>query len=111
MGYFKRVILLEIWGYILAFDSESDGDWSVYIILSSDDRLYTGITTDIKRRWQQHSGNKGGARFFRGRKPEQLVYLEAGHDRSSASKREAFIKKLRRPQKEKLLKSEKNLIK
>ena len=49
---------------------DKDKRWFIYMILTSDDRLYTGITTDIIRRWKQHSGaGSGGARFFRGRKP------------------------------------------
>lgn len=87
-----------------------DSHWFVYIILASDNSFYTGITTDIKRRWQQHNGAAGGARFFRGRKPIQLIYLEAGHDRSSASKREATIKKLKRRQKKELLESDTNQL-
>lgn len=86
----------------------SDGCWSVYIILASDNSLYTGITTDIKRRWMQHCGAVGGARYFRGRTPKKLVYLEEAHDRSSASRREAEIKKLARPQKLALLASPEN---
>ncbi|MGB0360697.1 MAG: GIY-YIG nuclease family protein, partial [Endozoicomonas sp.] len=63
--------------------NNSSESWFVYIILASDNSLYTGITTDIKRRWRQHSGDLvGGARFFRGRKPEKLVYVEKGNDRS-----------------------------
>ena len=88
---------------------DKDKRWSVYMILSSDNRLYTGITTDITRRWKQHSGASGGARFFRGRKPAQLVYLEHGHDRSSASRREAEIKKLRRSEKQNLVTSSINV--
>ena len=80
------------------------------MILSSDRLLYTGITTNIKRRWQQHSSGKGGARFFRGRSPAALAYFETGHDRSSASRREIEIKKLSRTQKELLLKSECNQV-
>ncbi len=82
--------------------------WLVYVIRASDDTLYTGITTDIVRRWQQHYSGVGGARYFRGRKPEQLVYLEPGHDRASASRREAAIKKLTRRQKQALLESTEN---
>ena len=82
-------------------------EWLVYIIRASDDTLYTGITTDIVRRWRQHSAGVG-ARFFRGRKPAQLVYLEPGHDRASASRREVAIKKLTRQQKQALLKAPEN---
>ncbi|WP_111640810.1 GIY-YIG nuclease family protein [Marinimicrobium alkaliphilum] len=80
-------------------------EWQVYIILSSDNQLYTGITTDIERRWREHTRGKAGARYFRGRTPAQLCYLETGHDRSSASQREAAIKKLSRAQKNTLIAS------
>lgn len=81
-------------------------DWCVYIIEACDSRLYTGITNDITRRWQAHSSGKGGAKFFRGRKPKTLCYLECDHNRSSASRREAAIKKLSRHNKEKLIASQ-----
>lgn len=84
-------------------------DWSVYIIRCSDDSLYTGISNDVARRMRQHAG-KGGAKYFRGRRPQMLVYREDGHDRSSASQREAEIKKLRRPAKQSLIDSEQNLL-
>lgn len=73
--------------------------WQVYIIEASDQRLYTGITTDVERRFEQHASGKGGARFFRGRSPRALRYIEESADRSSASKREAAIKKLSRSEK------------
>ena len=83
----------------------STNHWCVYIIESSDQRYYTGISTDIKRRWQEHLAGKKGAKFFSGRKPVQLLYLESGHSRSTASKREAAIKKLSRAEKEVLISS------
>jgi len=82
-------------------------NWQVYIILCSDNSLYTGISNDVERRFQQHATQRG-ARYFRGRQPQQLVYLESGHDRSSASRREAAIKKLRRSEKENLIISAQN---
>jgi len=69
-------------------------NWQVYIILCSDNSLYTGITIDVERRFAQHAAGTG-AKYFRGRSPHRLVYLEDGHDRSSASRRETQIKKLR----------------
>ena len=84
-------------------------EWQVYIILCSDDTLYTGITTDIDRRVHQHAQGRG-AKYFRGRRPKEILYLEGGHDRSSASKREIFIKKLRRPEKERLVSSGTNRV-
>lgn len=86
-------------------------NWFVYMIVASDNSLYTGITTNIQRRWKQHSGAAGGARFFRGRSPVLLAYLESGHNRSTASRREIEIKKLNREKKEALLQCEKNTVK
>lgn len=83
--------------------------WQVYMILCSDNSLYTGISNDVERRIVQHASQRG-AKYFRGRQPEHLVYLESGHDRSSASQREAAIKKLRRTGKEQLIQSEHNEI-
>lgn len=73
------------------------------MIRTSDGQLYTGITTDIQRRWQEHLTGKGGARYFRARKPQSLSFLEEHPDRSSASKREAAIKKLSKAEKELLV--------
>lgn len=84
-------------------------NWQVYIIRCSDATLYTGITNDLERRWQQHASRRG-ARYFRGRTPVEIVYLEPGHDRSSASRREADIKKLQRADKERLIRSRQNLL-
>lgn len=81
----------------------SEKNWFVYMIRSDDDQLYTGITTDISRRWQEHSSGKVGARYFRGRKPQTLCLLETHPDRSSASKREAALKQLKRSAKDRLL--------
>lgn len=77
-------------------------DWSVYIILCSDDSLYTGIAIDVDRRFRQHRESKG-AKFFRGRRPERIVYVESGYDRSGASRREWSIKQLKRAQKLRLI--------
>jgi putative endonuclease len=82
-------------------------NWQVYIILCTDNSLYTGITTDIERRLAQH-GSARGAKYFRGRRPRRVVYLEGGHTRSTASKREAAIKKLPRADKDRLIDSTDN---
>lgn len=79
----------------MAVDNDKRGKpWQVYMLLCSDGSLYTGITTAVARRFAQHLAGTG-AKFFRGRQPLRVVYLEAGHDRSSASRRELEIKKLR----------------
>jgi putative endonuclease len=74
-------------------------NWCVYVIRCSDGTLYTGITTDIERRFRQHTDGTG-AKYFRGRSPEQIVYLENGHNRSSASTRENQIKTMTRAEKD-----------
>lgn len=81
---------------------ETVRQWLVYMIRADDGRYYTGITTDLKRRWREHTSSGRGAKFFRGRKPDALIYVETGHDRSSASRREAAIKQLERAQKQQL---------
>ncbi|MEM7017104.1 MAG: GIY-YIG nuclease family protein [Pseudomonadota bacterium] len=81
----------------------SSNNWLVYIILADDQTYYTGVTTDVARRFQEHAEGRRGAKYFRGRKPLKVVYTEAGHTRSSACKREAAIKKLSRPQKQRLI--------
>jgi putative endonuclease len=75
----------------------SSTPWFVYLIESSDGRLYTGITTDVERRFLEHLGMSGkdkGAKFFRGRRPIAVVYKESHNDRSEASRREAEIKRM-----------------
>jgi putative endonuclease len=70
--------------------------WYVYIIRASDGSLYTGVTTDVERRFREHCGTPRAAKFFRGKQPLEVVYTEAYPDRSSAQKREAAIRKLGR---------------
>jgi len=81
----------------------AQSEWWVYMILCSDNTYYTGITTDLERRFDQHKTGKG-AKYFYGRQPVEFVFKESGHDRSSASQREAAIKSLTRQQKIALLK-------
>ena len=71
--------------------------WFVYIVESSDGYLYTGITTDVERRFREHQGLKGknkGAKFFRGRMVVGLKHTETCASRSEASKREYEIKNM-----------------
>ena len=68
----------------------------VYIVRCCDDSLYTGITTDIARRVEEHNTSPRAARYTRARRPVQLVYAEKAVSLSSALKREATIKQLSR---------------
>lgn len=74
-------------------------EYFVYIIQCRGNRLYTGITTDIERRFSEHSGGKKGARFTRAYPPEKILAVWKCTDRSSASKLEYAVKKLRRDKK------------
>ncbi len=79
--------------------------WFLYIIQTKKKRLYTGITTDVERRFEEHkSGSAKAAKFFRSDKPHKIVRIENFENRSEASKREAEIKSFTRPQKLKLCK-------
>ncbi len=79
-------------------------NWAVYIIETSDGSYYTGITTDVQRRFEQHLNGKG-AKFFNTCKPLKVAYQEDGHSRSSASKREIEIKRFNHEQKKALIHS------
>lgn len=78
--------------------------WYVYILRCADGTLYTGITTDVLRRIEEHnSHDRLAARYTRSRRPVELVYAERSDDRASAGRREAAIKKMSRSAKLALL--------
>jgi putative endonuclease len=81
----------------------------IYIILCSDNSLYTGITTNLERRIHQNAHGRG-AKYFRGREPNEVMYLERGHTRRSTAKRELQIKNMTRAGKYQLISSEMNEI-
>ena len=66
--------------------------WFVYIIRAADNTLYTGVTTDLKRRFQAHQAGKG-AKYLKGRQPIQLVFERPVETRSQAQQLEYWIKK------------------
>ena len=79
--------------------------WYVYIVQTSRQLLYTGIATDVERRFQQHRDvyearpNAKGAKYFRAHEPVAVVYREACPDRSVALQREYAIKRMSRARK------------
>lgn len=79
-------------------------EWNVYILRCGDDTLYTGIAKNVDARLAQHQSGKGAA-YTRTHLPVALIYQENKMTRSSALIREAAIKRLPRPKKEKLLQS------
>ena len=71
--------------------------WFVYILKCKNEFLYTGITTNLERRFQEHL--KREAHFTSYNPPLSIAYTESHPTRSAALKREAGIKKLPRTQK------------
>lgn len=67
--------------------------WFIYILRCADDSLYTGVSTDVQRRVEEHNaGSPPGARYTSGRRPVSLVYQETAASRSDALRREREIK-------------------
>ncbi|MDX7990224.1 GIY-YIG nuclease family protein [Xenorhabdus littoralis] len=77
-------------------------NWYLYLIRTRNGSLYTGVTTDVSRRFMQHTSGKG-AKALRGKGPLILVYQSLVRDRSIALKVEYRVKKLSKQQKERLI--------
>lgn len=79
--------------------------WYLYLIRCRDKSLYTGITVDVQRRFEEHqSGSKGkGAKYLWGRGPLKLVFSTPMENQSQALKLEHRVKKLSRQKKEALV--------
>ncbi len=75
------------------------GFWWVYVLERADGSWYTGISTDPRRRLEQHKSGKGGARANQISAPQRLLSLEAAGEYAKALRREAQVKKLSKPQK------------
>lgn len=76
----------------------------VYIVICSDNTLYTGYTTDINKRLKCHNDKKG-AKYTRGRTPVKLRYYEKFDNKHDALIRESCIKKLPREKKLELIRN------
>lgn len=89
----------------MGIDKTQEGTepWVVYILHCSDKSLYTGVTTDLDRRLKEHNEGALGAKYTRARRPVTLAWFEQCDSRSSATIREAEIKKLDREQKLELI--------
>nr|WP_038276042.1 GIY-YIG nuclease family protein [Ruminiclostridium papyrosolvens] len=77
-------------------------NFKVYILSCSDGTYYTGYTSDLQKRLQQHQEGHG-CTYTKTRTPVELVYTEELPDKPSALKREKQIKKLTIFDKEKLI--------
>lgn len=76
--------------------------WFLYIIRCKDNSLYTGITTDINRRFLQHKEGKG-AKYTRAKGVLKIESIFSFENRSLASKEEIRIKKLSKNKKEEII--------
>ena len=77
--------------------------WFLYLIRCKDGSLYTGITTDVKRRFKEHKGGGRGSKYLRGKAPLELVLKKKIGDKGLALKVEGRVKKLAKIKKEALV--------
>ena len=82
--------------------------WYLYLVRCNDGSLYTGISTDVQRRFTDHQHNRG-ARRLRGRGPLQLVYSHPIGDQGQALQMEHRVKQLSKTEKESLIRGETGL--
>ncbi|MGL4254539.1 MAG: GIY-YIG nuclease family protein [Fusobacteriaceae bacterium] len=83
--------------------------WYVYILRCENSSLYTGISTDVERRFEQHRSGKG-AKYTKVNKPILIEAIFEKENRSEATKEEIRIKALSKSQKELLCKNSFNDI-
>jgi putative endonuclease len=80
--------------------------WYVYLVECSDGSYYTGITTDLTRRLNEHNySTKRGAKYTRSRRPVTLLGWYCCHSQSDALREEYKIKKMKRQDKLKMFQS------
>jgi putative endonuclease len=74
--------------------------WSLYLLRCADGSIYTGISTDVRRRLEEHEIGVKGAKYLRGRGPLQLLLQRQVGSRSEASRLEYQVRKLSRTDKD-----------
>ncbi len=85
-------------------------DWHLYLVRCHDGSLYTGITTNVARRFVEHQkNNDAGAKYLRGRGPLVLVFQSKLGSRSLALGVESKVKKLSKARKEELIRTKKHI--
>ena len=75
----------------------------LYILTCADRTLYTGITTDVKKRVKEHNEGKVGAKYTRSRLPVFLSFVKEVGEREEALREEYKLKQLSRTDKLKLI--------
>lgn len=91
---------IKIGSYIIGMKNKP---WFLYVVKCNDDTLYTGVTTDVDRRLNEHNSSAKGSKYTKVRRPVELVYWTDFKDRSTAQKAEYKFKKLMRKQKEEII--------
>ena len=90
----------------MAEENEEAAKWSLYLVRTAEGSLYTGVSTDVKRRLSEHENkdkkNKG-AKALRGKGPLTLVFKIVVGNKSDALMLEYKIKQLSRIDKERLI--------
>ena len=79
-------------------------DWYLYMVRCREGSLYTGISTDVNRRFAQHQRQEGiGSKYLKGRGPLTLVFHKKLGGKSLALKVESRVKRLSKTRKERLI--------
>ncbi len=82
--------------------ADAPTEWFIYLIRCRNGHLYTGISTDVTRRFTEHQAGKG-AKYLRGKGPLELVFQQKIGTRSQALKAEIMVKSMPRPAKETMI--------
>ncbi len=78
-------------------------DWYLYMVRCADGSVYTGVSTDVERRWKEHQrGGSRAARYLRTRRPVDLIFSAMIGDKGAALRAEHAIKRLEKQRKEAL---------
>lgn len=86
-------------------------EWFLYLVQCRRGTLYTGITTDVERRFAEHqAGGARAARYLRGKGPLQLVYTMSAGNKAQAATLEYRVKRLSRAEKLRLIAGEESLL-
>jgi len=90
----------------MAEENEEAAKWSLYLVRTAKGSLYTGVSTDVKRRLSEHENNdkkNKGAKALRGKGPLTLVFKIVVGNKSDALMLEYKTKQLSRIDKERLI--------
>lgn len=90
--------------------SKVTGKYYIYIIRCEGDELYTGITGDVEKRFNEHLSGKG-AKYTKSHRPKNIEAYWSTNEKGKALKLEFRIKQLTKDEKELLIRDNVNLKK